>query len=118
MKDDVISRQAAIEAMEGTNWYHIEDGRLVCGANSKTKEPLYKAKDVYRVLGTLPAIEPRRGKWERHATYHGDDTSGFTAYDWRCSACSKMATVNEWVMYDLTDFCPNCGADMREEDHT
>ena len=67
------------------------------------------------VLMNLPSVTPKRkvGKWERHNTYHGDNTSGFVDPDWRCSECGKNALVNEWMMYDLTEFCPNCGADMR-----
>jgi len=59
--------------------------------------------------------EQKKGKWVQHSTYHGDDTSGFIDPDWRCSECGRQANVNEWFMYDLTDFCPNCGADMRGE---
>lgn len=63
-------------------------------------------------------IEPKKGKWERHNTYHGDDVSGFVDPDWRCSECGEQANVNAWCMYDLTDFCPNCGARMQEgEEH-
>jgi len=59
--------------------------------------------------------EQKKGKWERHNTYYGDDTSGFIDPDWGCSECGKQANLNERSMYDLTDFCPNCGADMRGE---
>lgn len=52
-------------------------------------------------------------EWKRHNTYHGDDTSGYVDPDWRCSVCGKPALVNAWMMYDLTDFCPNCGAKMQ-----
>jgi len=62
--------------------------------------------------------EHKKGKWVRHNTYHGDDTSGFVDPDWRCSECGKQANINEWLMYDLTDYCPNCGADMRSEMHS
>lgn len=58
--------------------------------------------------------EPRKGKWVRHNTYHGDDTSGFVDPDWRCSECGRQAIVNDWFLYDLTDFCPHCGARMEE----
>ena len=61
--------------------------------------------------------ERKKGKWERHNTYHGDDTSGFVDPDWRCSECGKQATVNEWMLYVLSNFCPNCGADMRGDDN-
>lgn len=66
MSDDTISRKATIDAMEGVDWYHInKDGQLVHGANSKEDEPLYKAKDVYAVLNTMPSAQPepqKRGK--------------------------------------------------------
>ena len=64
---------------------------------------------------TVNAEPVRRGHWVRHNTYHGDDTSGFVDPDWRCSECDKQATVNEWFLYDLTPYCPNCGAKMDGE---
>ncbi len=67
-------------------------------------------------IDAMPTIEERKtGKWERHNTYHGDDVSGFVDPDWRCSECGGQANVNAWCMYDLTDFCPNCGARMVQE---
>lgn len=57
--------------------------------------------------------ERKKGKWEPHNTYHGDDTSGFVDPDWRCSECGKQATVNQWMLYELSNFYPNCGADMK-----
>ena len=59
MSDDTISRKATIDAIEGVDWYHIDsDGQLTHGANSKDNEPLYKAKDVYAVLNTMPSAQP------------------------------------------------------------
>ena len=60
--------------------------------------------------------ERKMGHWERHNTHHGDDTSGFLEPDWRCSECGGQAIINNWFMYDLTDFCPNCGAQMERRD--
>ena len=58
---DLISRQAAIDAMEDVDWYHINsNGQLVHGANSKEDEPLYKAEDVYKVLNDVPSVQPER----------------------------------------------------------
>lgn len=56
--DDPISRHATIDAIESTDWYHIEGGELVHGANSKEDEPLYKAKDIYSVIENLPPAQP------------------------------------------------------------
>ena len=39
-----------IDKIEGTTWYHIANGKLVEGANSKTDTPLYKACDIERIL--------------------------------------------------------------------
>ena len=74
--------------------------------------------EIREALATVPSAEPERktGKWERRNTYHGDDTSGFVDPDWRCSECGGQANVNVWSMYDLTDFCPHCGVDMRKEE--
>lgn len=68
-----------------------------------------------RILNSMPSVQPERktGHWERHVTRHGDDISGFVVHEWICSECGGQANVNAWRMYDLTDFCPNCGADMR-----
>ena len=93
--DDLISRQAAIRACGG----------YMVPAN---------------IIKRLPPVTPkqRTGKWIRHNTYHGDDTSGYVAPDWRCSKCGKSAMVNAWMLYDLSDFCPNCGAKMNQLDKT
>ena len=73
MSDDTISRKATIDAMEGVDWYHInKGGRLVHGANSKDDEPLYKAKDVYTVLNTMPSAQPKKRTEERTETHACD----------------------------------------------
>lgn len=87
-------------------------------AHHKRKYVLEGAINTLRGnIRTFPTIEPERkmGKWERHNTLHGDDVSGFVDPDWKCSECGRQANVNAWCMYDLTDFCPNCGARMVQE---
>ena len=98
--DGLISRQAAIDAV------------IDCMTDKKNGEPLTD------MLKHLPSAQPERkkGKWEPHNTYHGDDTSGFVDTDWRCSECGKQATVDQWMLYELSNFCPNCGADMGGKD--
>lgn len=50
---DLVSRQAVIEAIEKTDWYHInKNGELVQGATSDM-EALYKADDIYRAMAEL-----------------------------------------------------------------
>ena len=73
MSDDMISRKATIDAIEGVDWYHInKDGRLVHGANSDDHEPLYKAKDVYKVLNDVPSAQPEERTEERTETHACD----------------------------------------------
>lgn len=52
---DLIKREDAIEAIEGTDWYHINrNGDLVSGARSDGTA-LYKAADVYKALEEVPS---------------------------------------------------------------
>lgn len=50
-------------------------------------------------LERLPPIQPKRGRW----------------INGHCSECNEHAPY--WCMastYHASNFCPNCGADMRE----
>lgn len=61
-------------------------------------------RDDYRAImeyiDEVPVIRPR-GRWTRKHNVHG------VAY---CSKCDYELHTNN------TNFCPNCGADMREEE--
>lgn len=61
------------------------------------------AVDVCQIIADAPTIEERKkGKWI--------DKSGGIECAWNyCSVCGEQAI-------DLYDFCPNCGADMRESE--
>lgn len=97
---DMISRQNAIDAickacsMEGD--YHKCDGYPETSTWC----------DELVALRALPSAQPerKRGKWI-------PVTNGRGGHE--CSLCHSYApsfqTGNEW----LTDYCPNCGADMR-----
>ena len=63
-------------------------------------------------IDTSPTIEPERktGKWIRHIRY-GDGTS-VSDLDWKCSECGKNAIVDLEGLYQLTYYCPFCGAKM------
>lgn len=54
------------------------------------------------------AHERKKGKWIRENIVL---TSNPPQYQWHCSECGKM--VHWFTSGVLTDFCPNCGADMR-----
>lgn len=44
-------------------------------------------------------VGPKKGKWIDMSEDYGD-------YDYKCSICGS-------VQWDNTDFCPDCGSDMR-----
>ena len=84
--DDLISRQAAIDAL-----YEGMPG-LTLG-------------EVLKRLRELPTIDPvRHGRWmkKRHEVWDGE-----YIWSYRCSECSSPG--------DGTAFCPYCGAKMEGE---
>lgn len=123
--NDLISRQATID-VEGLdeqircemcrNPMHTNRG---CDGNCKYDEKLYER--IMQILGERikpsPSAESERknGKWIKIPEFCGDDVSGFIDNHFSCSECKKEAEINQWGFYILSDFCPNCGADMRGE---
>ena len=97
MNDDLISRQAAIDALKVAYWDNeIQSAKDdPCIVDAMTDWAIRQVK-------ALPSAQPmrKRGKWI--------DKSGGIEDAWNyCSVCGEQAI-------DLYDFCPNCGADMRK----
>ena len=77
-------------------------------AIAETRKPRLTDAELRRRLACIPAADVRpvvRGKWVKYAPHNSDMMT--------CSECEKY-----WLLdgdqYDY-HFCPNCGADMREE---
>ena len=92
---DCISRQAAVDAAcDGADeWY---------GSRDKWRD-----KFITEYIEALPSAQPERkkGKWiktDKHDIYYQPG--------YKCSACGVLTTCHG-------GYCPNCGADMRGEDH-
>ena len=95
--EDCISRRAAIEYfMTNTNW-HDEDGDEIDDADEKRK----LLEDYF---SGVPSVTPARKKGEWEVAIGYDPNRSFM-----CDCCMKMA-------YEPTPYCPNCGAEMNEED--
>ena len=98
---DLISRQAAIDALE--KWLHGLFGITEADGTAT----------IFKTIRQLPPIqpEPKRGKWVR--------TGSGSLYDhYECSECGKAPKWecmgdNRWKIA-FTCFCPNCGAKMDE----
>lgn len=68
-------------------------------------EPTIRAGDIVKAIKSIPAADVRevvRGKWQFHM---------FTANSWgyECRVCHTTWDTP-------TNFCPNCGAEMKGED--
>ena len=98
MKDDLISRQAAIDVVDAV-W-------SVTGDKNVAK--------VWDQIKDLPSAQPERnrGKW-----VYAEDEYGIDGY--HCNQCGFFVPwdyAHKFINYiEDYHFCPNCGADMRGE---
>lgn len=94
---DLICRQAAIDGLRD---YLVgkrcpDDGTLTCRLIEN------------EVIEKLPPIQPKKGKWIKTARW------GRVYYCDQCRNYLDFDGVN--AGRGSTNFCPNCGADMRGE---
>lgn len=98
--DDLINRQAAIDAA-------IEAVDEWDGGYNLTRADMIA--DV--INNNVPSTQPERkkGEWipQNHNKTNGMMSTAVYYYP-KCSVCGHCA--------NYTNFCPNCGADMRERD--
>lgn len=98
MSKDTIYREDAIKAINTrSNWYQVT-------CNGKQIAVMLMAKDVNEILKKVPSANRPKGEWIGGRVGHGP---GYT-----CSICGYG--VYPW---NNTNFCPNCGCDMRGEDN-
>ena len=71
-------------------------------------EGAFTTRGVREIIDNAPTVEPKKGKWKkRHENSYECPFCGeenFYAYD------EVLGKFND-------NFCPNCGADMRETDN-
>lgn len=95
--DDLISRQAAIDAIN-----HI------CPVDTEYDCTLLDRVDVRYVLSYLPTAQPKRmrGRWMEVDGWDGDVI-------YQCSECKEEFVLIDGTPQDnLYHYCPNCGARM------
>lgn len=93
---DLISRQAAIDAVADLYWM---DERLL-----NFKKEIDATFDKIKALPSAqPEPMPKRGEWIFHSIE--------SPYRWECNKCGDKVRARY-------NFCPNCGAKMeRSEEH-
>lgn len=90
--DDLISRQAALDAIHEMF------------AKSLARE---RAETAVKSVSSAQ-LEQRTGTWEERRV---EGTDIWDRRRFYCSACG------DWQTYGTPAFCPNCGADMRGDRH-
>jgi rubrerythrin len=116
--NDTISRQAAIDALNE----QIEQCNKALGSFDISLKDEFAIKveraslEAYKEqLENLPPVQPKRmkGRWLPDNNF---------AYEMRfvCSVCKEsevVPTIGFTKYKPIWDFCPNCGADMRGNEH-
>ena len=104
--DDLISRQAAIDALWAERMKHdeemernLETCSFALRADNKARRN--RVEEDIEIIRQLPPAQPKRGKWieGNHANY------------WKCSECGEV-TMESVMGKPRHNFCPNCGAKM------
>lgn len=103
---EYIEREAAFDAVFGQ----------FCASSDETEAALNAAIEEIRVIPAANVRPVRRGRWIPDYDYAEYDFDGSTPLSeprkfqdgWQCSLCGAYEPSK-------TNFCHNCGADMREE---
>ena len=93
---DLIDKQAAINKFEKE-----------LSAKFRRRELAIGFVGIKSILENLPTAEPKKGNWKR--TYLDHEAMGERPSILYCSEC------NQCIAYP-TNYCPNCGADMKGEE--
>lgn len=92
---DYISREQALRELKESAEHH---------ANDRREEVLLRRdRDIIRALPSVTPQEPRKGHWDIKDNMW-----------WVCSACGCQTRMMK--KYNVPNFCPACGADMRGEE--
>ena len=117
MADEYISREAALRAIENKrNEYVDKAWTPVVGGRYRQDELFANAalgcRAAEEEVKTVPAADVKPvvyGYWTRKRTIEHDG-------ELYCSVCGKEPNTGMFGI-TKTNFCPNCGADMREVEH-
>lgn len=105
MRDDLISRQAAIELIKNNSYTIIH--------NLNDVEKGMTLYGIIQALEYLPSVQPKTGHWI--CDYKGDHVA-----DYHCSECGRQlgfafSTQNKKILGGRWKYCDVCGAKMKGE---
>lgn len=103
---DLISRKDAIEAIANLTCFGIEEIKVQCDKSVADSEGwLGGLRDAVIEIEALPSVEPehKKGKWNNYKDEHC------------CSVCQSVVIQENWDDDIRYDYCPYCGAEMRDE---
>lgn len=107
MKDDTISKQKAIEALERI-FDRCEEIEADFPDDDPDKTGYKMFPDyftVWKYLHQSPSAEQRHGKWMEHEW--AEEVGGLLISNYECSEC------HSWER-SASNYCPNCGVKMDE----
>lgn len=118
MADELISREAVFDAFRAYMVEHFDKDKCAKVGNCEVCE---KKCLWHEVVASVPSIDPEslrpKGKWIKFKTDEDYWYYGGSAHWFKCSECDEDAEGNvgdAWYSCPrLSNFCPNCGADMR-----
>ena len=90
---------------------YINKEQLLSHLFNKQDEPLDVMKEIAE-FHAADVAEVGHGKWVKIAGMAPPEAHGLHG----CSLCGGLALQRN-LKEELSDFCPHCGADMREVEH-
>ena len=95
--------EMAISALSAEGEYIKKEDALDKIVEQLPQRAYMKYQKAIDSLPTYSFPEREKGEWIKHPTFHED-------FDcWVCNKCGEEISGHE----NKTNFCPNCGADMR-----
>ena len=115
---EYIDRTQAIDAIEVHMYRQDPDDRGVYPLEDWQREQNYAYDLAMEILGNLPAADVKpvvRGKWEEREVFTAKGNVDMLQSAF-CPVCKRYHTTPYSYYFTVYNYCPNCGADMREQE--
>ena len=94
--------------------------RLQMSYNVALKKAIIALKSTAYCMAAAAGAGYEAGKEENRPKGYWMNTEDDSPFHFKytiCSHCKKEAIIDDWDCYVKSDFCPNCGADMRGKEN-